>query len=355
MSKIILSVLVCLLVVNGYAQEKGFVIKCRIPGMQDGVSVALLTAEDLSSEVIAETVVENGQFELKGRVESPVVCTLVTNNLGILTEADQEKGEKIKWTYTPVFVDNVSMMVEASHYDSIPFSSPITSGFRITGGEIQKDFNEYNWGVYKSGKENPWDFIQTHPYSAVSAYLGNKMMRQGYNLTKEDVEKLEKAVVSVPADPVRFAAFKQNCEYAKMTAKNSSIVNLELNDMKGNACNLSEVIPLGKYVLVDFWATWCGPCMAAIPRVKELAERFPDNFTVVGISCDTDLEAWKTAIEREQAGWPQYVLTGKGYKDFLTKYQTYGVPYFLLVDKEGKVLCNPDTEELGREVERLCK
>ena len=96
--------------------------------------------------------------------------------------------------------------------------------------------------------------------------------------------------------------------------------------------------------------------MAAIPNIKKLVERFPDTFAVIGVSCDTNLKAWKAAIEREKATWPQYVLTKEGYKDFLTKYQTGGVPYFLILDKEGKVINNPEgIGDVEREVERLCK
>ena len=298
---IIISLLLSFVGLGVSAQEKGFVIKGQIPGMKDGIKVSLLTAETAPSEVIVETTVKNGCFELRGQVEGPMLCTLITNNLALVS--DQDETEKIRWTYTPVFVDNVEMAVETEHYDSIPFSDPITPCFKIIGGEVQADFNAYNLSIVKDkdSKEKQWEFILSHPHSVVSAYLGNIMMRGGYELTREEVEKLEQTIVSIPADPVRFKEFKQNCEYAKQTVKDNVIVNLALNDVNGKACDLSGVIPLGKYVLVDFWATWCGPCMAAIPHVKKLVERFPDTFTVIGISCDTNLKAWKVAIEKEKA------------------------------------------------------
>lgn len=282
-------------------------------------------------------------------MKSPMLCTLITTNIRSLAE-----GEEIRWTYTPVFVDNVDMRVQASHYDRIPLDAPITSDFKITGGRVQADFNEYNlWKLQGKGDK---DFILANPSSAISVYLGNKMLRRGYNLMREEVEGLEKAIVGAPDDPERFATFLRNCALAKLTAKGNSIVNLPLNDINGKACELSEVIPTGKYVLVDFWATWCGPCVAAIPGIKELAERFPEDLVVIGVSCDTDLNAWKVAIEKKQAKWAQYVLTKQGYKDFLEKYQISGVPYFLILDKEGRVISNPKhVEEIKQEVEHLCK
>ena len=112
----------------------------------------------------------------------------------------------------------------------------------------------------------------------------------------------------------------------------------------------------GKLVYMDIWATWCGPCVAAIPDIKELAERFPEDLVVIGVSCDTDLNAWIVAIEKKQAKWAQYVFTKQGYKDFLEKYQVGGVPYFLILDKEGRVISNPKhVKEIKQEVECLCK
>ena len=127
---------------NSSAQEKEFVIRGQLPGMRDSIVVSLLTAEELPTTTICETVVKDGCFELRGRVKGPMLCTLITTNIGSLTE-----GEKIRWTYTPVFVDNVEMRVQTSHYDSIPLDAPITSDFKIIGGRVQADFNEYK-GVW---------------------------------------------------------------------------------------------------------------------------------------------------------------------------------------------------------------
>ena len=72
------------------------------------------------------------------------------------------------------------------------------------------------------------------------------MLRMGYNLTRGEVEELEKPIVGAPDDLERFATFRRNCTLAKLTAKGYPIVNLALNDINGNACELSEVIPTGK-------------------------------------------------------------------------------------------------------------
>lgn len=74
--------------------------------MRDSIAVSLLTAEELPTNTICETVVKDGRFELRGRVKGPILCTLITTNIASLAE-----GEEIRWTYTPVFADNVEMCV----------------------------------------------------------------------------------------------------------------------------------------------------------------------------------------------------------------------------------------------------
>ena len=138
MNKIIV-ILLCLLAINSHAQEKGFVIRGHVPGMPDSLNVALLTSED-SIKMIAETFAKDGYFELKGAVEHPMMCSLVTNNQLLLLEGNVLQG-KVRWTYTPVFVDNVEMEMETLHYDSIPSSCAINACFKIVGGKVQEDFN----------------------------------------------------------------------------------------------------------------------------------------------------------------------------------------------------------------------
>ena len=73
------------------AQADGFVIRGRIAGMPDGVSVALLTGEEMPHQTLAETTVRKGRFELRGKVDNPTVCTLITNNHSIVSGADLSK------------------------------------------------------------------------------------------------------------------------------------------------------------------------------------------------------------------------------------------------------------------------
>lgn len=340
----------CAMAVAAQAQGNGFVIRGCLPGIKDGVNVGLVSEEARNAGVIAETKAKNGCFELRGNVRHPELCTLMTNNLE-LRETQTEK-DSIRWTYTSVFVSNTEMEVKADSYADVPFNEPVNDKFIITGGEAQEDFNAYNimrseavkGREYSEQREDSlvWVFISERPTSVVSAMFANRLLQRGYNLTAEQVAFLEKKITAVPADTARFSEFKQRLGYAKNTAIGAPLIDLELTDTAGTVAHLKDLVPQGKFVLIDFWASWCGMCIGAMPEIQAIQKRFAPELVVIGVSCDTKEGAWRKAMEKHPNPWPQYIMTQNGYRDFFNKYQVGdGVPYYTLVAPDGRVMKAP--------------
>lgn len=115
----------------------------------------------------------------------------------------------------------------------------------------------------------------------------------------------------------------------------------------------------GKVVLVDFWATWCGPCVAELPNVKEVYQKYHDRgFEVVGISLDEELDTLTKFIKEEHLPWPILFEGGEetsGWQHPLAKqYGVTAIPMAVLIDRQGKVVTlNARGERLGTMVEEL--
>jgi thiol-disulfide isomerase/thioredoxin len=96
----------------------------------------------------------------------------------------------------------------------------------------------------------------------------------------------------------------------------------------------------GQVVLLDFWASWCGPCRRENPTVVALYKKYKDRgFTVMSVSLDKDGEKWKQAIQQDELSWPNHVSDLKGWScEAAKQYQVKGIPFTVLIDKEGKII-----------------
>ena len=106
----------------------------------------------------------------------------------------------------------------------------------------------------------------------------------------------------------------------------------------GKRIQLSDLY--GKTLYIDLWATWCGPCCKQIPHLEKLAERMKgvDGLEFVSISTDTDVDAWKAKLAKDNPAWPQYILPADQGDRFLASLNINGIPRFLIISPQGLLL-----------------
>lgn len=155
-------------------------------------------------------------------------------------------------------------------------------------------------------------------------------------------------------DPLLASVFKM-LEGEKRKAEGAVFTDFELPDMDGKMHKLSEYAGKGNYVLLDFWASWCGPCRQEMPNVKAVYDRFHSKgFEIVGVSLDNNKKAWTDAVAKMQMTWPQ-LSDLKAWKSSAAQlYYVKSIPATLLIGPDGKIVAsNLRGEELIKKIEEL--
>lgn len=177
-------------------------------------------------------------------------------------------------------------------------------------------------------------YIAEHPESAFSLSLVTDRAGMGeYKDIQAVYDKLGKNIKASPEGK----RLTERLAILKRSAIGTPMLNFTQNDTEGKPVNFAAF--KGKYVLVDFWASWCGPCRAENPNVLKAYNKYKDkNFTVVGISLDDKGDNWKKAIKDDGMPWTQ-LSDLKGWKNEVSQYYgIMGIPSTLLVDPKGNII-----------------
>lgn len=180
------------------------------------------------------------------------------------------------------------------------------------------------------------DYIKANPASYVSPYL---LGRVYYDMEADVLDGflsgLDAKLDSVPT----ILTLKDRVSKLKLVAIGQIAPDFTLNDAAGNAVKLSEIYSKNEYTLIDFWASWCGPCRRENPNVVSVFNNYKSKgFGVFGVSLDSDKAKWEKAIADDQLTWP-HVSDLKGWKnEAAALYSVNSIPANLLVDKTGKIV-----------------
>lgn len=180
-----------------------------------------------------------------------------------------------------------------------------------------------------------------------------------------DVELYRKTLLSgVTTDSLRekinrcFDNFKE--KYGHL-AKGKPAPDIEFTDKEGKIHHLSEY--KGKVLFVDIWGTWCAPCIAEFPHLRAIQEHFKDNpnVMIMSLSCDIERkpERWLPFLQQrgDEITWHQFMLTKEGNKVISDVYYIFGIPHFMLIDKEGNFVSydgpHPSLADPIKEIEKV--
>lgn len=347
---------VCLFVAAGAVAQTRYEVKGTAPA---GVKqVYMVQPETGRTDSVA---VSGGTFSFAGEVARPAFALL------------RAQGETVMPVYldaTPATVDWSSMAVKGSavnaelsqwlaqfkpYFDMNKQFAREVAALKAAGGQQPDSVKQR---VMMKGKlmadglakltVKCCEAGKTSLVPAVFLYLNGQLLSVEELLTVGEENRAYMASPLLNGLRVRLKALRRQEVGAMFT-------DVELADTAGVKHKLSEYVGRGGYVLIDFWASWCGPCRAEMPAVKAAYERFaPKGFQVVGLSFDQNAAAWKAGIKKLGITWPQ-LSDLKGWKSAAG--QTYGVnsiPLTLLVGPDGKIVARAlRGDELMRKLEEI--
>jgi len=178
-------------------------------------------------------------------------------------------------------------------------------------------------------------FVSKHPSSALSLELLETLMKYNRIATADSLMRL---IEKTPAGKYELGLkLRKELDIHRRLIVGAIAPDFFQQDTSGRRITLSSL--RGKYVLIDFWASWCGPCRAENPNVLQAYQKFKNqNFTILAISMDKDKKSWVKAIQEDQLPWLQ-VSDLKGFDNQAGKlYAVNAIPMNYLIDPSGKII-----------------
>lgn len=158
-------------------------------------------------------------------------------------------------------------------------------------------------------------------------------------LKDEECEEIISAMPEELSNRPIIAKIKAELEGKKLTAVGQPFTDFTLPGINGDSIVLSDIVKNNKLTLVDFWASWCGPCRADMPEVVELYKAYHEKgLEILGVSLDNDAEAWKKAVSDMGMTWPQGSHLVSWDCPARTTYKVSAIPHTVLIDQEGKIV-----------------
>lgn len=341
----------------------------KLTNVKDGLVVTLFRTDGRVGTTIATDTIENDQFHFKVKPENEL------DRLDLFVRSEEFPSMSRKLFATP------NTHIEVTGKDNLIYTWEVKSNVKE-----QQEFDHYLYAVKDLWNEYQkkaaemsacWGVLDSSTATEEEKKAAKEKMSLIYNQTEEiQLDIHAKEIVLMKEMPVTFvwldkmyglsmgvrynsnyplkdealALYQRmtdadkNTELGKQITVNmfppdvvkigDDMADADLYDLEGNLHHLAEL--KGKYLLLDFWSSGCGPCIMALPEMGELQEKYADKLTVVSLSSDTE-KRWKAASDQHKMTWQNW-SDKKQTGGLYAKYGVNGIPHYVLISPEGKMI-----------------
>ena len=338
-------------------KEEGYTINGKFTDLKDGT--VYLEFNDGDKKITDSTAITNGSFSFKGKVDQPLLYTIklkgsefgarfLLDNETITFQAKKDSVHDAK--FSGAVQDSIYKSYYQNEYKKISkvagsvykISDSLTQNGKVKLTADQKAMLDKRWeDLQNFGDDLTGKFIKTHKDKLAAALIINERI---VNYTPEKVTEYYALLTPEIQKSFYGKKLKIEIDIAEKTAIGATAPEFSQTDVNGKIIKLSDY--KGKYVLVDFWASWCGPCRKENPYVVQAYKAYHDKgLDILGVSLDEKKDLWEKAIEKDGLIWT-HISDLKGWKNEVAGlYGVKMVPTNYLIAPDGKIIAKNLREE----------
>ena len=357
---ILLATAAVMALASSCGSSNGYTIKGTVSGNGENIKngKVYLANTDRNNPVRDTADIVNGKFMFQGNVQTPgmyvisieginVPIRLFLENANFTVNAVDTLLDKaeIKGGAAQAAINTLNAAsVRLSEEYNIDDVYKVMANSESTDEEKEAAMERY--GKFSEAMEAVTDsIVKADPVSHYSLYvLKQKMMDM-------PIEEVEALVAQYLADPgfegnKTLESVNQTLQKELSLKTGAQAPDFTLNDPDGNPISLSEIYKKNKITMIDFWASWCGPCRRFNPTLVKIYKQFhKKGFEILGVSLDRDAESWKAGIKDDKLTWPHVSDLKYWNSEAAALYNVRYIPQNAFVDSEGKILARRLSEE----------
>lgn len=348
MKKIILFAAAAAMLMMGCQSVKTYAVSGNVEGLEGSVALVAMSGEPAA--VFGEAEVVNGAFTIEVESATPLFALLQVN------------GQ----TTVPVFVESgkINVSGDAENLNALVVSgTPSNDAFVAYVGEQERLFGDMTldedaseetiMAVYSQIEQLTSDSYEANKENLWGAYI----LAQSFYARMEPEEILE-TIAAMPKDVQKVpevVTLSERAEAMLRTAVGNDFIEVKMPDAEGKEISLNEVVKANKVTLLDFWASWCRPCMGEVPYlVADYAKYHDKGFEIYGVSLDNNKEAWTKTVEEKGMNWVNVSIVTGWDVPAVRDYSVTSIPSNFLIDNEGKIVAkNLRGEALGEKLAEI--